>query len=74
MLIIAYHTIIFNDTTGLSAVETHLCCILRLHHLSCAACQVAFLPNGNAVLSASLDGTVRAFDLLRCGPKVNSML
>ena len=26
---------------------------------------VAFLPSGSAVLSASLDGTVRAFDLVR---------
>ena len=26
---------------------------------------VAFLPSGHALLSASLDGTVRAFDLMR---------
>ena len=26
---------------------------------------VEFLPNGSAVLSASLDGTVRAYDLVR---------
>ena len=26
---------------------------------------VAFLPNSSALVSASLDGTVRAFDLLR---------
>ena len=28
---------------------------------------VAFAQNGRAVLSASLDGTVRAFDMKRCG-------
>jgi periodic tryptophan protein 2 len=28
---------------------------------------VAWTPSSNAVLSASLDGTVRAFDLVRCG-------
>jgi WD40 repeat protein len=27
---------------------------------------VAFLPSGHALVSASLDGTVRAYDLVRC--------
>lgn len=52
-------------------------CKVKLYQLSSGFCYVtfsdhsapvtslAFLPSGAAVLSASLDGTVRAFDLLR---------
>lgn len=52
-------------------------CKVKLYQLSSGFCYVtfsdhaapvtalSFLPSGAAVLSASLDGTVRAFDLLR---------
>jgi periodic tryptophan protein 2 len=52
-------------------------CKVKLFQLSSGFCYVtfsdhsapvtalAFLPTGAAVVSASLDGTVRAFDLLR---------
>ena len=43
-------------------------CFVTFAEHSAAVTGVAWTPPGNAVLSASLDGTVRAFDLVRCGP------
>ncbi len=40
-------------------------CFVTFSEHTAAVSDVAFVPHGRAVLSASLDGTVRAYDLLR---------
>lgn len=40
-------------------------CFVTFKEHSAPVAAVAFLPSGNGILSASLDGTVRAFDLVR---------
>lgn len=40
-------------------------CFVTFTEHSCAVKGVIFTPNSQVVLSASLDGTVRAFDLNR---------
>lgn len=40
-------------------------CFVTFREHTAPVTAVAFLPSGSAVLSASLDGTVRAFDLVR---------
>jgi periodic tryptophan protein 2 len=40
-------------------------CYVTFSEHSAPVSALAFLPTGAAVVSASLDGTVRAFDLLR---------
>lgn len=45
-------------------VRTGSCFVTFKEHTAPVSA-VAFLPSGNALLSASLDGTVRAFDLVR---------
>eukprot|EP00210_Caulerpa_lentillifera_P000251 g244.t1 len=46
------------------SMATGFCYITFKEHLM-PITDVKFLPNGNAMVSASLDGTVRAFDLIR---------
>ena len=45
-------------------MSTGFCFVTFTDH-SAAVTAVAFLPTGHGVLSASLDGTVRAYDLVR---------
>ena len=40
-------------------------CFVTFSEHSCAVTGVVFTPNSQVVLSCSLDGTVRAFDLNR---------
>ena len=40
-------------------------CFVTFNEHSCAVTSVVFTPNSQVVLSCSLDGTVRAFDLNR---------
>ena len=40
---------------------------MTFHEHTCAVKGVVFTPNSQVVLSCSLDGTVRAFDLNRYG-------
>ncbi len=40
-------------------------CFVTFSEHSAPVTAVRFLPSGHALLSASLDGTVRAFDLVR---------
>lgn len=46
------------------SLATGICSVTFADHAS-AVTALAWLPNGGALLSASLDGTVRAFDLVR---------
>ena len=41
-------------------------CFVTFSEHSAPVMAVQFLPSGHALVSASLDGTVRAYDLLRC--------
>ena len=40
-------------------------CFVTFSEHKAAVTAVSFMPNGNAVISASMDGTVMAFDLKR---------
>jgi WD40 repeat protein len=42
-------------------------CFVTFSEHTAPVTAVRFLPSGHALLSASLDGTVRAFDLVRWG-------
>ena len=48
---------LWNTTTGF--------CFVTFHEHSGGITGVAFTPNGQVIVSGSLDGTVRAFDLNR---------
>lgn len=45
-------------------------CFVTFNEHSSAVTDVIFTPNSQVVLSCSLDGTVRAFDLNRYGPEI----
>lgn len=48
-------------------LNTGFCCCTFADHTA-AVTDICFAPNGKAVFSASLDGTVKAYDLLRYKP------
>ena len=54
------------------SVASGYCFVTFAEHRA-AVTGLAWTPPGNAVLSCSLDGTVRAFDLVRCAAKLQQL-